>query len=168
MIHGESLSRWLAACALLAAAMETPAHAANVQVSGLADVNFGMINSLSDQSNNQNVSVCSYQDSLQGWLAALPYSVVATGSGKNSAFTLSSGAGTLAYDVQWADSPNRTTGTMLQAGVTSGNFDNAASLLACLRPPENASLIVTIRAAQLTSATAGNYSGTLRITIVPD
>ena len=57
---------------------------------------------------------------------------------------------------------------MLKSGVASGNFENAAGLFACFRPSDNASLIVTIRAAQLAAASAGNYSGTLQITIVPD
>lgn len=162
MIYGGPLIRCLGFATLLALAPARPAHATAL-IRGLADVNFGTINSFVDQSNTQNVSICSFQG-----FATAGYSVMATGSGSGGAFSLSSGANKMAYDVQWADSANRTSGTMLQPGVAAGGFNNAASLFACFGQPVNASLIVTIRSAQLTSATAGSYSGTLQIMIVPD
>ncbi len=164
MSYGGSLIRRLGGVALLAAVPNTAAHAAGARVGGLADVAFGTINSPVDQSNSENVSICSFK----GWGSTRPYSVQATGSGAGGAFTLSSGAATLAYDVQWADSPNQSAGTMLQPGVASTGFVNAVSLFPCFGQPDDASLIVTIRAAQIATATAGSYTGTLQITIVPE
>lgn len=149
--------------ALLAMLPLAPAHGA-ARISGLSDVAFGLINSQVDQSNSQNVSICSFQN----FSGTLPYSVTAVGSGTGGAFTLSSGAATLAYDVQWSDSANQVSGTLLRAGTATAGFDNAASLFACFGQPDNASLIVSIRAAQLASARAGNYTGTLQITITPE
>lgn len=164
MRYGGSLIRCAGAAALLAGAMDAPAHAARARITGLADLAFGTINSPVDQSSSQNVSVCSYQ----GRFTTLGYSVQAMGSGSGGNFALSSGAATLAYDVQWADSPNLTSGTLLQVGVASGGFGNAAGRSACDSRPDTASLTVTIRAAQIAAAMAGSYTGTLQITIVPE
>ena len=170
MVYGGSLRTWIGAAALLAMASPSPAFAQDsASVTGLADIAFGTIASPTDQSNSQNVSICSYGSFFRIPLYAINYSVVATGSGSGGAFTLSSGVATLAYDVQWADATDATSGTMLQPGVASSGFGNNANSLLCRRgPQDNASLIVTIRAAELATATAGTYSGTLQITISPD
>jgi hypothetical protein len=70
--------------------------------------------------------------------------------------------------VQWSDLPGQTGGTMLQPGVTASGFGNAANGFDCSANPETASLTVSLRAADLASASAGNYSGTLQITITPE
>jgi spore coat protein U-like protein len=163
MIYGGSLIKWAAAAALAAMVLDAPVHA-DARITGLADVAFGTINAPIDQSNTQNVSVCS----RQGTFSRAGYSVQAIGSGSGGAFTLSSGAATLDYDVQWADATNQTSGTMLQPGVASGGFGSGADLFACFFQLDTASLIVTIRAAQLASATAGNYTGTLQVVISPE
>src|SRR5690606_26157158 len=97
-----------------------------------------------------------------------PYSVTATGSGTAGAFTLSSGSASIPYQVQWADLPGQTGGTMLQAGVTVPGFGNAANGFDCNSLPETASLTITLLGSDLASAGAGSYSGTLQITIVPE
>jgi hypothetical protein len=162
MTWGSILSCGAALAALIGA--EAPAHA-NARITGLTDVSFGTINSPTDQSISQ--SVCVY--SAQGFFNPLGYSVRATGSGGGGAFTLSSGATTLPYEVLWADSPNQTGGTSLMAGAQSPGYGNSALFQTCfLQPQGSASLTVTIRAAQIAAAAAGNYSGVLQITIVPD
>ena len=158
---GKILSLGMAAALSLASAAPARAQAL---ISGLEDVSFGTIPAMVEQSNSQNVVVCSYS----GWFSRLPYSVLATGSGSGSAFRLSSGAATLAYDVQWADSPGQTGGTLLQPGVPASGFGNAATGLGCLFQQNTASLTVTIRAADLAAAQAGSYTGALQITIVPE
>jgi hypothetical protein len=147
-----------------ALALATPAHAQRAQIGGLQDVNFGTIAAMVEQSNSQNVVVCSYQ----GQPHQRPYSVTASGSGGGGAFELGSGAGAIPYDVQWTDSPGQTGGTMLQAGVPASGFGNAATGHTCDSQPNTASLTVTIRAVDLTSAQAGTYSGILQITIAPE
>ena len=161
MAWKRSLVACVAAVAALAAAQS--AQAQTVRIGGLADVNFGTIPATVDQTNRQDVVVCSYRNNPQN----RDYSVTAIGSGSGGAFQLSSGAGTLAYDVQWADSPGQTGGTMLQPGVAAPGFANGANGFDCPGMPNTASLTVTIRAADLASARAGAYSGSLQITIVP-
>lgn len=153
----------LAALALLAVSAAPPARAQSARIGGLEDVSFGTIPAMADQTNSQNVVLCSYRNNPQ----RLDYSVSATGSGSGGAFELSSGAATLSYDVQWADSPGQTGGTMLQAGTAASGFGNAANGFTCPSQPDTASLTVTIRAADLATAQAGTYSGSLQITIVP-
>ena len=144
--------------------LAAPAWAQTARIGGLEDVNFGTVVAVADQSNSQNVSVCS----MEGWFSRLNYSVTASGTGAGGAFQLTSGAHVLPYEVRWADAPNQTSGTALQPGVPSPGFGNAATLLACLFEPDTASLTVRLRAADLAVATAGNYSGTLQITIRPE
>ena len=155
LVFGSAAALWLAPA--------EPVCAQEARIGGLADVNFGTITAMTDQSNSQNVVVCSYRNKPQ----RLAYSVIASGTG-GGAFSLSAGTGTLPYDVQWADSPGLTGGTMLQAGVPASGFDNAANGFDCPAQPDTASLTVTIRAADLATAQAGNYSGSLQITIVPE
>lgn len=141
-----------------------PLSAQEARIGGLADVTFGTITAMTDQSNSQSVAVCSYRNKPQ----RLSYSVIASGSGSGGSFSLSAGTDTLQYDVQWADSVGQTGGTMLQAGVPTSGFANAANGFDCPGQPDTASLTVTVRAADLASARAGNYSGSLQITIVPE
>lgn len=154
----------LGSAAALGLAPAEPLRAQNARIGGLEDVSFGTIATIADQSNSQNMVLCSYRNRPQ----RLTYSVIASGSGNGGAFSLSAGAGTLPYDVQWADSPGQTGGTMLQAGVPASGFDNAASGFDCPAQPDTASLTVTIRAADIASAQSGDYSGSLQITIVPE
>ncbi|MBT2133018.1 hypothetical protein KK137_01620 [Croceibacterium sp. LX-88] len=150
------------AVALIALLAEAPAHA-DARISMLADVNFGTLSAAADQTVRQNV--CAY--ARQGF-TALSYGVRATGSGAGSAFTIANGARTLAYEVQWADAANQTAGTQLTANVLSTGYDNSALFNGCtFQTNGTATLIVIIRGTQAAAATAGNYSGTLHITIVP-
>jgi hypothetical protein len=150
--------------AALSLALAAPSRAQTAQISGLQDVNFGTIPTMAQQSNSQNVVVCSYRNRPH----VMNYSVIASGSGSGGAFQLSWGGVSLPYDVQWADSPGQTGGAMLQAGVPSSGFGNAANGFDCSQQPNTASLTVTIRAADLASAQAGSYSGSLQLTIVPE
>jgi hypothetical protein len=140
------------------------ARAEEARIGGLADVDFGTIPGIADQSKSQTIVVCSYRNKPQG----LGYSVIASGTGSGGAFSLAAGAGTLPYDVQWADSASQTGGRMLQAGVPASGFGNAANGFDCPAQPDTASLTVTIRAADLASAQAGTYTGSLQLTIVPE
>ena len=153
-----------AAAVLFTLQAEAPAHAQQVRITGLADANFGTLNSPTDYSISDNV--CAY--SRQGF-TAVDYGVLATGSGSGGAFLLSSGANTLAYEVFWTDAPNQTSGTQLTAGVLSPGYGNASLFQTCaFQPQGTATLTVTIRATAITAATAGNYSGVLTITIIPE
>lgn len=147
--------RRLAAAAMLALA--APADAQGVQVSGLSDVAFGTIGSFgTDLVRSQ--SICAFSGLLGG-----RYSVTASGSGAGGAFTLSNGAATLPYDVQWNTSAGQNAGTALTANVP---LAGQTMLLSCpVLQATNTSLIVILRAAHLRVATAGDYSGTLTVII---
>ncbi|MBO9518905.1 MAG: hypothetical protein J7493_12625 [Porphyrobacter sp.] len=163
MISGKPLSAGAVAAALIALLAEAPAQA-DARISMLSDVTFGTLSTAADQTMRQNV--CAY--SRQGF-TALGYGVRATGSGTGNAFTLASGARTLAYEVQWADAASQTAGTQLTANVLSPGYDNSALFNGCtFQTNGTATLIVIIRGTQAAAATAGNYTGTLQITIVPE
>lgn len=162
MRYGKALS---VLAALTAVAIPAPA-CADARITGLTDVNFGTLASPVDQSSSQSLCVFS---SNGGFLGGAGYSVRATGSGGGGAFVLSSGPKTLPYEVRWADSPGQAGGTQLSAGVLTTGFDNGALFQTCLFQSQGtASLTVTLRASQIAAATAGNYSGVLQITIVPE
>ena len=151
----------LAACALVA----SPAAAApgdKGRISGLSDVDFGSLGNLSiDQRASQ--SVCAYSAS-SGSL----YSITATGSGPAGSFALSSGAASLAYQVEWSDSPGRTSGAVLSPGIALAGQVSAATNQNCSPTPNpSASLIVVLPAASLGSATTGSYTGTLTLILAP-
>jgi hypothetical protein len=153
------------AIGLLSVVAAGPAWAAagdKARISGLNDVAFGAIANLSiDQRSGQ--SLCLYTSSAGGG-----YSITATGSGAGGAFTLASGGSTLAYEVEWADSPGLSTGSALSAGSPlSGQVSPASNQNCSPAPATTASLIVVLRAAALGSATTGAYSGTLTLLVAP-
>jgi hypothetical protein len=142
----------------------TPARAAptKARISGLGEVAFGLIAGTSDQSASQNLCAFSANDTNL-------YSVTATGSGTGGTFALSSGAGQLPYDVLWAAAPDQTGGTQLVAGTAAPGFLSNATQQTCNSgPAASASLTVVIRSATLMAAAAGDYSGTLQVTIAPE
>lgn len=126
-----------------------------VQVSGLSDIAFGTINSFAAD-RTQSQSICAYSGVLGG-----RYTVGAVGSGAGGAFTLANGTARLPYEVQWSTSSGQTSGTNLVAGVP---LAGQTMLLSCpILQTTNASLIVILRATDLSTATAGAYTGTLTI-----
>lgn len=147
------------AMAALALAAATPADAA-ANIYHLTDLSFGTIGNLVADS-TQAESVCVATGVLGG-----SYSVTATGTG--GPFTLSGpGSATLAYEVQWSATSGQTSGQQLTAG--SALTGQGGSLLDCtLGLVNDASLVVVLRAAALSGATAGSYSGTLTLLVAPN
>lgn len=104
------------------------------------------------------------------------YTIKATGSGSNSAFTLSGGAdlSPLAYQVTWNSGgvgKLTNTGTALSPNVTSGALFNAAtdsSTCTGTNPGDTARLIVEITSANLDAAKDGTYTGTLTLLVTPN
>jgi hypothetical protein len=156
------LTHALAAAAVVALSPHA-AVAQRARINKLTDVAFGTIANLGvDASIAQ--SVCAYSTS-----ATKGYNVRATGSGTGGAFTLLSGGRTMVYEVQWNGSPAQTSGTSLTAGVAKTGFKSTAVANGCTSAPlTSASLIVILRAATLSSATAGTYNGTLTLILAPE
>jgi hypothetical protein len=148
--------------ALLAAAVAlcpAPAGAQKARIQDLSDVDFGTLTALtSDASRNQDLCLFSQTNG---------YNIRAFGSGAGGAFTLSSGSSTLPYEVQWSASAGQTAGTMLTANNTLSGLISNAQQQGCNGGP-SASIIVLLRSASLSSATAGSYTGTLTLVVAPE
>ncbi len=153
----------LAAAALSLAILPAPARAQVVQISNLTDISFGAIGVPSaDLSLSQ--TVCAYATGLPP-----RYAIKASGSGVGGAFTLTTGAATLAYEVQWNAAAGQTSGTGLSAGVNlTGQASGGVTPTCTLGLTPSGSLTVILRAADMSSATAGSYSGTLTLLLSPN
>lgn len=134
-----------------------------VQISGLTDVAFTNQDPSLAASNAQNVCVYS-NTSTKG------YNVTATGSGAASAFTLSNGAATVPYSVQWAGSSGQSSGTALVSGTALTGLTSTATNPTCSAgPASTASLVVNITAASLQGMQAAtSYTGTLTLVVAPE
>jgi hypothetical protein len=155
----------VAAFAAAVLALSSPASAAKneVQITKLTDVAFGSISNVSaDTTRAQNV--CLYSGT-----ATSGYNVKATGSGTGNAFTLDNGGLTLAYDVQWSATSGQTVGASLTPNSTLGGLTTGAKNAGCTAAPTTtASLIVIVRSAAASTATAGVYGGTLTLIFGPE
>lgn len=92
--------------------------------------------------------------------ANMNYGIRATGSGAASAFTVASGAFTLAYGVQWQGSVGAM--TTLTTNVKTV-FNNANRISQTCGGAPNATLRITFTQANLEAAEAGTYSGVLTL-----
>lgn len=148
-----------AAMVLFAAGYAGPAWA-KVRITGLSDVNFGTVSNLTIDA-VQSQSLCVYSNGTGN-----RYSVRADGSGAAGAFALSNGITSLAYDVRWNSQAGQTNGTVLAPGALLPSQTTTAQNQTCSSgPATTASLIVTLPATSLSSAGAGNYSGTLTLIV---
>lgn len=140
-----------------------PARAADkARVTGLVDVNFGVVAGFGDQSISQ--SLCAFTSSRTA-----TYSVTAMGDGASGSFALNSGSSQLVYDVLWADAPGLSSGSALSPNIPMSGLTSAASHQACTSgPPASASLTIVLRDGVLRNARAGSYSGAVQITIAPE
>ena len=152
-----------ALAAALLAAGQAQAQSNNVRITKLSDVAFGSLANLGvDATSAQSICVFAHTGSSG-------YRVTATGSAPGGAFALSSGASLLAYDVQWSASAGQTSGTQLSPNATLTGLSSSATQQTCNNgPATSASLIVVLRSVELTSATAGSYTGTLTLLIGPE
>lgn len=166
--HAPSCPSWgrtltLIACfAIFSVGLVVPA-AAKVRITGLSDVSFGAIGNLAVDA-VQSQSICVYSNG-----SSQSYSVRADGTGSGGAYTLSNGGSTLAYQVRWNSQAGQSNGTALSAGTSLGSqTTNAQNQICSTGPSTTASLIVTLPATSLSSATAGTYSGTLTIIVAEE
>lgn len=148
------------AMGFLAALSAEPAAAQKARITGLTDVSFGQPANLQiDHVRSQSVCVFSNGPGAR-------YGVTAAGSGPNGAFQLSSGMQVLAYEVLWSPEASRNNGNLLQANRLQSSYASQATHQFCNNGPStSASLSVVIRAADLSRAVEGAYSGTLSILI---
>jgi hypothetical protein len=152
---------WLAAAAALYPA---PAAAADkVRITNLSDIAFGTVGNLTVDAVRAE-DVCIYSSS-----ATNGYHVTATGTGAGGAFELLSGSNPMAFDVAWSSASGQSSGSVLTPAVPLTGQVSAANQQTCNSgPATTASLIIILRAAALSSATAGTYSGTLTLVVGPE
>jgi spore coat protein U-like protein len=156
---GRLMMRLAALLAATATLWASPASAQRVQISELGDVSFGLLTNLNaDTVRNQDICVYSQSNG---------YNVRAFGNGSGGAFTLSDGANMLAYEVQWNSSAGQVVGTTLAANAPLTGQLSSAQQRSCNQGP-SASLIIVLRSAALSSATAGTYTGTLTLVVEPE
>jgi len=134
-----------------------------VQISNLADVSFTNQDPSVAASNAQNVCVWS-NSSTKG------YNITATGSGPANAFTLSNGAATVPYSVEWAGSSGQSSGTALSSGSALTGLTSTATNPTCSAgPSSSASMVVKITSASLQGMQAAtSYTGTLTLVVAPE
>lgn len=149
-------------CLLILAAFPSSASA-KVRVGGLTDVNFGAITNLGIDA-VQSQSLCVYSNASSN-----NYSIRASGSGLGGAFTLSSGATDISYEVRWNNQAGQSNGTALSPGtILSAQTTTAQNQTCSNGPSTTASLILVLPAASLSSATQGSYSGTLTLIVAEE
>lgn len=157
--------RRLAPCLLILAlaGQAAPAAAQKVRVTGLSDVNFGLIADLQADS-RQAQNICVYSQS-----SGERYSITATGSGPGSSFALTNGSNLLAYDVEWSDQSGQSSGTSLAPSVAATGRVSPATHQTCNNgPATSASLIIILRSAALSQAREGSYSGSLTLLVAAE
>lgn len=149
--------------ALLLALAPQAATAQKVRITNLSDVDFGLIaNPQVEARRSQNI--CLYSNSSGG-----AYSVSASGSGTGSSFALSNGADSLPYEVEWSETSGQGSGVPLAPAVPLTGQRSAATQQFCNSgPATTASMTIVLRAAELSRAREGSYSGTLTLLIAAE
>ncbi len=146
-----------------ALAQSSPASAGKVRITGLSDVDFGLIMNLQAE-NRRSQSICLFSNS-----DGAAYSIAASGSGPGGSFALANGSSALAYSVEWSQQSGQNSGTQLSANqVVTGQTSAATQQFCNSGPATSASLIIVLRPADLSQAREGNYSGSLTVLIAAE
>lgn len=135
--------------------------APRVQISGLEDVQFALVDPATGARKAQ--AVCVWSNSPSG-----AYTLTAAGSGAGGAFELAGGEQTVGYSVEWSANAGQTSGEPLTSGATQTNLQAAATSADCASGSGSASLMVAVDPAQLASAEPGAaYTGALTLIVSP-
>lgn len=132
-----------------------------IRIRNVADLNFGTYTGTGDLNQNDDVNI-----STNYGTAARTYRVTATGSGAASAFTVTDGTSTIAYNVYWNDA----TGTSGEVALTSGTPLTAQT--GAVKPlstaTNNANFHGEFLEANLQAVDAATYTGTLTMVVTPE
>lgn len=149
------------AAAIVAATSATSASAQFVRVRNLDDLVLGSLATpQADRVVADDICVHSAANGAR-------YAVTVRGSGPGGAFALSGNGYQIPIEVQWAFAPGQTTGIALTPGVALTGRSDGRTNPGCNAAP-TASLVVIARAADVAAARAGNYTGSLTITVGPN
>ena len=153
----------ICAFALLVGAGTANGASNKVRITGISDVPFGTIGNLSVDA-VQSQSLCLYANTDTNG-----YNITATGIGPGGGFELTSGSQPLSFDVAWSSSAGQSSGTAVTPNVPlTGQVSDATTQSCSSGPATSASLVIILRAAALSSATAGTYNGTLTLVVGPE
>ena len=133
-----------------------------VQITNLNDIDLGTFTGTGNLTGND--TLCIYRN------GSGTYQITATGSGTGSAFTVTDGSNTLPYTVDYTSDllGTPTTTTMSTGSALTGQAGVDSASTTCAGGGDNAQVDITISNADLTSAPAGAYSGTLTLVVAPE
>ena len=147
----------------LAAGVQLPlsAQSMKAEISGLSDVSYGQLSNL-QADHRRSQSICVAANSRDN-----RYSVRASGSGPGGDFALSSGQYLLPFSVEWSSNSGQTSGLELTSDGILAAQTTTERGPRCRNGP-TASLTIVLRAADLSRAQQGDYTGTLNLLIAPE
>lgn len=151
----------LAIGAMAGAHSVVAAQSMKAEISGLSDITYGqLVNLQADQRRSQSVCVASNSSDDR-------YSVRASGTGPAGDFVLANGQALLPFSVEWSPNPGQSSGIELASGGILTAQTTTERGPRCRNGP-TASLIVVLRAVDLSRAREGDYSGTLSLLIAAE
>ncbi len=128
-----------------------------VRISNLTDINLGVFGGADAVGTS---SACVYRNGTGN------YQITATGDGAAGAFTLTDGTNTVAYSVSYDDGSGAQGAT---SGVTLAGLTGAdAASNTCAVTGDNATVQVTVAAADAATLPAATYAGTLTLVVAPE
>ena len=131
-----------------------------VRISGLADLALGTWSGSGSKTANDDV--CVYTNN-----PGAGYRVTATGNGTGGAFTVASGAETVAYEVRWNDQTGTAGNVQLTSGVQLASQTGANTSSQTCGGLNSANFQVTFTSSALAAAKSGAYTGLLSIVVEP-
>ncbi len=133
-----------------------------VQVSNLSDLALGTFNG-GGADLIATDTFCVYRN------GAGTFDITMSGDGGSSAFTLTDGSNTVPYAVDFTNIPAATITAMTTNVVLGGQANANTSDTTCSAGgTDNVSVTVTVANADLASAPAGTYGGTLTMVVAPE
>lgn len=132
-----------------------------IRARGFADFALGTYTGIGDLNGNDDLNI-----STNYGTAARTYRVTGTGSGAASAFTVTDGTNTIAYNAFYND----VTGTAGRVAMTSGTAVTAQT--GAVKPLStttlNANLSIQVLEANLQAADAATYNGVITLVFTPE
>ncbi len=127
-----------------------------VRISNMIDIPLGIF---AGADATGSTGACIYRNS------AATYQITATGDGVANAFTLADGPNSVPYSVSYTDN---TATSSVTSGVALTARDGADNDVNCLNTGDNATVAVTVTAANAATLPAGTYAGTLTLVVAPN
>ena len=128
-----------------------------VRISNLTDINLGVFSGADAVGSS---SACVYRNGTGA------YQILATGDGAGGAFSLTDGANTVAYSIDFDDGTGAIPMTSGIPVIGRTGADPASST--CATTGNNATVAATVAAVDAATLPAGTYAGTLTLVVSPE